>query len=64
MMCIIKELNSVEVFSNVTGRKHRSFSNFKNNPVLSLKKKDVDTWLKVQWTILLAGLILLVYYHY
>ena len=57
MMCIIKELNSAEGFRNITGRKHRSFSNFKNNPVLSLKKKDVDTWLKVQWTKLLTGLI-------
>ena len=57
LICIIKELNSAEVFRNIPGREHRSFSNFKNNPVLSLKKKDVDTWLKVQWTKLLAGLL-------
>ena len=57
MTRIVNELHGAEVFRNLRGREHSSFSTFQNNPVLSLKKDVVSTWMKTQWTKLLAGLL-------
>ena len=54
---LINELLKAKVFSNEAGRKHRSFSNFTNNPMSSLVKDDVQKWMSTQWTKLLAGLL-------
>ena len=57
MTSILNKLCSAGVFRNLCGRKHASFSNFQNNPILSLDEKDIKTWMKTQWTKLLAGLL-------
>ena len=57
MTRLVNELHSAGVFHNLPGRKHHSFSKFKNNPVLSLNNEEVNTWLKIQWTKLIAGLL-------
>ena len=57
MTHIVNELCGAGVFNDVPGRKHASFKTFKNNPILTLNKKDVNGWMKVQWTKLLAGLL-------
>lgn len=57
MTCILNKLCSAQVFRNICGRKHGSFSRFQNNPILSLDKGDTQTWMTTQWAKLLAGLL-------
>lgn len=54
---MLEQLRKADVFHSTHGRKHHAFSNFSNNPVISLKQKDVSEWMKSQWTKLLAGLL-------
>ena len=39
---MLEELRKAEVFHSTNGRKHHAFRNFSNNPVLSLKQKNVS----------------------
>ena len=56
MTRIVNKVHGAKVFRNLRGRKHSSFSTFQNN-LLSLNKDVVSTWMKIQWTKLLAGLL-------
>ena len=54
---LVKELLKAEVFNNKPGRTHNSFATFKNNPMSTLLKDDVQGWMSTQWTKLIAGLL-------
>ena len=54
---MLEQLRKADVFHYTHGRKHHAFSNFRNNPIITLQQEDVSEWMKSQWTKLLAGLL-------
>ena len=53
---MLEQLRKADLFHHTHGCKHHAFSNFRNNPVITLQQ-DVSEWMKSQWTKLLAGLL-------
>lgn len=49
---IVEELNKMDVFTEIEGRKHSQFPNFEGNVMSKVDKKQLVTWLKKQLKIL------------
>ena len=57
LTALVNELFKANAFNSSPGRKHCAYSTFVNNPVSLLDKDEINTWMKIQWTKLIAGLL-------